>query len=102
MEVLHPSILSLHTILTLKRFKLRLLSKLLDLLFYYGLSIGAQEFIYFSSSPIVIVIISLFIINAVLEALTGTTLGKLLIGFEVVNTCYEKPSFLKVFAKNIL
>ncbi|ADV50819.1 hypothetical protein Celal_3557 [Cellulophaga algicola DSM 14237] len=85
-----------------KKFNLRILSKLLDFLFYYGLFFLISAYTDFNMHPVLLALLCLFLINPILETLTGRTFGKLLLGFEVIDDYCNKPSVLRSFAKNKL
>ncbi len=85
-----------------EKFNLRLLCKIIDFLFYYGLTLIAEKFLGLSTSPVLVSFVLLFTLNPVLESLTGRTVGKLLIGLQVIDDSCKAPSLLRAYLKNLL
>lgn len=87
----------------LEKFNPRFLAKLIDFGFYFLIcytiknNVETVSFLPFFPS-----LISLFIINPLLECITGKTIGKFILGLEVIDDTGKKPSFLISYAKNLL
>ncbi|MBU2997366.1 RDD family protein [Cellulophaga baltica] len=85
-----------------EKFNLRLLCKVIDFLFYYWVTLIAEKYLGLSTSSILVSFVLLFALNPILESLTGRTLGKLLIGFQVIDDSCKAPSLLRAYLKNLL
>jgi len=86
-----------------RNFNLRLLAKIIDILFYYLLLyLMIKYYKDFNISLTITSIFLTFIISPIFETLTGRTLGKLLIGLQVVDDYCKHPSLKKSYAKNFL
>ncbi len=85
-----------------EKFNLRLLCKIIDFLFYYGLTFLAEKYLGINTNPVLVSFVLLFTLNPILESLTGRTLGKLLIGLQVIDDSCKAPSLLRAYLKNLL